>query len=103
MERKHFTCMNCQKEFEGELSLDTLGWHTVCPFCGASFDVDAPDSRSMDIKNLIDVLDDLYKNILQCKDATVVAGTSDDTLFIRNVTASFDVNANEWLVSLVIE
>ena len=64
MERKHFTCMNCQKEFEGELSLDALGWHTVCPFCDASFDVDAPDSRSMDIKNLIDVLDDLYKNIL---------------------------------------
>lgn len=45
MERKHFTCMNCQKKFEGELSLDTLGWHTACPLCGASFDVDVPDKR----------------------------------------------------------
>lgn len=37
------TCMSCLHEFDGNISLDELGWHGVCPKCGASFPVDAPE------------------------------------------------------------
>lgn len=39
------TCLNCGHEFEGSISLDNLGWHSVCPECGSSFDVDVPEGR----------------------------------------------------------
>ena len=40
------TCMNCLHVFEGSISKDSLGWHSVCPECGSSFDVDVADSLS---------------------------------------------------------
>ena len=39
------TCMSCLHEFEGNISLDELGWHGVCPKCGASFPVEVPKGR----------------------------------------------------------
>jgi hypothetical protein len=33
-------CLDCGHEFEGAASLDFLGWHSVCPECYGSFDVD---------------------------------------------------------------
>lgn len=39
------TCLNCNHEFEGTISLDELGWHSVCPECKSSFDVDVPEGR----------------------------------------------------------
>lgn len=39
------TCLNCSHEFVGTISFDSLGWHSVCPKCGSSFDVDAPEGR----------------------------------------------------------
>lgn len=41
---KH-TCPHCGRNFERPLYLDYLGWHTACPFCEGSFDVD-PDPES---------------------------------------------------------
>lgn len=38
-------CLNCYHEFDGGISLDELGWHSVCPECGSSFDVDVPKGR----------------------------------------------------------
>lgn len=38
-------CLQCGHEFEGLISLDNLGWHSACPTCGGSFDVDVPDGR----------------------------------------------------------
>lgn len=35
-----FTCEHCGHAFEGTISLDELGWHTACPKCEGSFDVD---------------------------------------------------------------
>ena len=37
------TCLQCGNEFEGTVSKDDLGWHSVCPECGSSFDVDVPE------------------------------------------------------------
>ena len=37
------TCLNCGHEFEGSVSLDALGWHSVCPACECSFDTDTPE------------------------------------------------------------
>lgn len=39
------TCLNCSYEFDGSISLDELGWHSVCPECKSSFDVDVPEGR----------------------------------------------------------
>lgn len=39
-------CSNCGYEFDGEISKDFLGWHSLCPECGCSFDVDAPDDMA---------------------------------------------------------
>lgn len=38
-------CLQCGHEFEGSISLDELGWHSSCPSCGGSFDVDLPEGR----------------------------------------------------------
>ena len=37
-------CLHCEHEFDGTISRDELGWHSSCPVCGASFDVDVPDN-----------------------------------------------------------
>ena len=35
------TCLNCGNTFATDsYELDDLGWHTTCPECGASFDID---------------------------------------------------------------
>lgn len=39
-------CLHCEHEFEGAASEDSLGWHTLCPKCGCSFDVDIPNPES---------------------------------------------------------
>lgn len=47
------TCLNCWHIFDGDVSLDELGWHSACPECGSSFDVDVPEveeSVDKDIK-----------------------------------------------------
>ena len=43
-------CPNCCHEFHGSIENDDLGWHTSCPACGQSFDVDdlVPFSRVAD-------------------------------------------------------
>ncbi len=38
-------CLCCDHEFEGTISKDELGWHSVCEDCGSSFDVDVPEGR----------------------------------------------------------
>lgn len=38
-------CLQCGHEFEGSIAKDDLGWHSSCPECGGSFDVDVPDGR----------------------------------------------------------
>lgn len=38
-------CLCCENEFEGTISKDELGWHSVCDDCGSSFDVDVPEGR----------------------------------------------------------
>ena len=38
-------CLQCGHEFEGSISHDELGWHSICPECGGSFDVDVPDGH----------------------------------------------------------
>ena len=38
-------CLCCEHEFEGAISKDELGWHSVCEDCGSSFDVAVPEGR----------------------------------------------------------
>lgn len=38
-------CLSCNHEFEGRIFKDELGWHSVCPECGSSFDVNVPEGR----------------------------------------------------------
>ena len=38
-------CLNCGHEFDGSISKDELGWHSSCPKCEGSFDVDVPTGR----------------------------------------------------------
>lgn len=38
-------CLHCNNKFDGTISYDELGWHSVCPECGASFDVDVPEGK----------------------------------------------------------
>lgn len=41
MERKIVTCLNCGEVFEfTNASNDEMGWHTSCPKCEGSFDID---------------------------------------------------------------
>ena len=35
-------CASCLHEYEGSIFKDDMGWHGVCPECGASFPVDFP-------------------------------------------------------------
>lgn len=39
------TCQSCLYMFSGSMFYDELGWHTICPQCGASFDVPVPQGR----------------------------------------------------------
>ena len=39
------TCLACEHQFEGSISKDELGWHSSCPECDSSFDVDVPDGH----------------------------------------------------------
>ena len=38
-------CLNCDYKFDGDISYDELGWHSMCPECGSSFDVDVPEGK----------------------------------------------------------
>lgn len=38
-------CLHCDHEFEGTISWDDLGWHSSCPSCGCSFDVEVPEGH----------------------------------------------------------
>lgn len=38
-------CLHCDHKFDGTISYDKLGWHSSCPECGASFDVDVPEGK----------------------------------------------------------
>lgn len=38
-------CLHCQNEFDGTIEKDDLGWHSSCPKCGGSFDVDVPEGK----------------------------------------------------------
>ena len=40
-------CLQCEHEFEGGICYDELGWHSICPECGGSFDVDVPEGTPM--------------------------------------------------------
>ena len=33
-------CLHCEYEFDGSIDKDELGWHSSCPECECSFDVD---------------------------------------------------------------
>lgn len=35
-------CLHCEHEFDGSITKDELGWHSSCPECECSFDVDVP-------------------------------------------------------------
>lgn len=39
------TCANCLNEYDGSVFKDELGWHGVCPNCGASFPVTLPTAE----------------------------------------------------------
>lgn len=38
-------CLHCGHEWDGCISHDELGWHSLCPECGRTFDVDVPQGR----------------------------------------------------------
>ena len=38
-------CLQCEHKFDGDIACDELGWHSVCPACGGSFDVDVPEGK----------------------------------------------------------
>ena len=38
-------CLHCEHEFDGSISKDNFGWHSSCPKCECSFDVDVPIGR----------------------------------------------------------
>lgn len=38
-------CLQCEYEFEGTVEKDELGWHSSCPSCGGSFDVDVEEAE----------------------------------------------------------
>ncbi len=35
-------CLHCNNKFDGTITYDELGWHSMCPECKCSFDVDVP-------------------------------------------------------------
>lgn len=59
-------CLQCDHEFEGTISRDDLGWHSCCPFCGGSFDVDVPHGKIIiAFTNPEYDKDDPYENFVQ--------------------------------------
>ena len=38
-------CLHCNNKYDGTISYDELGWHSLCPKCGCSFDVDVPKGK----------------------------------------------------------
>lgn len=38
-------CLHCSNKFDGTISYDELGWHSICPKCQCSFDVDVPNGK----------------------------------------------------------
>lgn len=38
-------CLHCGYEFDGSIEKDELDWHSSCPECGCSFDVDINTER----------------------------------------------------------
>ena len=42
-------CLHCEHEFEGTISYDEFGWHSSCPECGCSFDVDINKKHYYDV------------------------------------------------------
>ena len=38
-------CLHCEYKFDGSVGKDDLGWHSSCPECGCSFDVDINTKR----------------------------------------------------------
>lgn len=41
------TCMSCNHMFDGKVLRDELGFHAVCPVCGASFPVELKNGRAI--------------------------------------------------------
>ena len=57
-------CLNCGHEFVlNKLSRDKLGWHTACPKCNGSFDVDIADVEHANTGNYND---EAEKNACPC-------------------------------------
>ena len=40
-------CLHCGYEFNGSIEKDKLGWHSSCPKCECSFDVDYSEDDLM--------------------------------------------------------
>lgn len=38
-------CLQCGHEYDGWITKDGLGWCSLCPECGGSFDVDIPEGK----------------------------------------------------------
>ena len=38
-------CPHCDAKWDGTISHDDLGWHSCCPRCDQSFDVDTPEGK----------------------------------------------------------
>ena len=43
-------CLHCECGFDGAIELDELGWHSSCPECGCSFDVDMDEDNVSNMK-----------------------------------------------------
>lgn len=47
LDKMKLKCLQCGSPFVGSVSCDELGWHSSCPTCGGSFDVDLPEKEEM--------------------------------------------------------
>lgn len=55
-------CLQCNHKFDGVIEKDDLGWHSSCPECGGSFDVDVPEGKIVvAFTDPIDDADEPYK------------------------------------------
>lgn len=55
-------CLNCNHKFEGRIFKYELGWHSICPECGSSFDVDLPEGKIiMAFTDPVDDEEDSYR------------------------------------------
>lgn len=81
------TCLQCGHKFEGGICYDELGWHSSCPECGGSFDVDVPEGRIvMAFTDRVDDEENPYKNFTdRPEDAEVFAYYAFNTVrsFVR--------------------